>query len=116
MLKWTNMQKLLDDKFFVQLETINLEIGKKGLTAEQKLAYIQSLLPADFNEEKAMEVDPAFAVLWNFLTASIDYRLSALQQQQAEYNERKKAAAAAEDGPPFEEPELATLDDDFAEL
>jgi len=116
MLKWTNMQKLLDDKFFVQLETINLEVGKKGLSAEQKLTYIQSLLPADFNEEKAMEIDPAFAVLWNFLTTSIDYRSSALQQQLAEYNERKKAAAEVEDGPAFEEPEPATLDDDFEGL
>lgn len=119
MLKWSTMKALIaDDKqadiFFGKVESSVLNIGRKDLAAEQKLAHIQSLLPAEFNEEKAREIDPAFEVLWTFLSSAIDYRLAALTTAKAEYDERKKAAEEAEQT--FDEPDLTTIDDDFEGL
>jgi len=119
MLKWATLKALIADEkqadvFFGKVEATVLSIGKKELASEQKLAHIQSLLPAEFNEEKAREIDPAFEVLWTFLSTSIDYRLAALHSAKAEYDERKKAAEEAEQT--FEEPELTTIDDDFEGL
>jgi hypothetical protein len=102
------------DAFFSKIEAIDFEIGKKNLTNEQKLSFIQSLIPAEWNEEKAKEIDPAFEVLWNYLSSAIDYRTSALKQAQVEYEERKKKAEEEEQE--FSEPALATLDDDFEGL
>jgi len=116
MLKWGPLKNLIaDDKqadaFFNKLEAASMDIGKKELLSEQKLASIQALLPADFNEEKAKEIDPAFEVLWQFLNTAIDYRLGALQNAKAGYDERKKKAEEEEQA--FEEPDLSTIDDDF---
>jgi len=115
MLKWANIKSLIaDDKkadaFFAKLESASLDIGRKGLSIEQKLSFIQTLLPAEFNDEKAKEIDPAFEVLWTFLSTAVDYRTSALKQAQVEYDERKKKAE--EDEATFDEPDLTTIDDD----
>jgi hypothetical protein len=130
-LKWWRMKSLFEgsksDTFFTKLQDCNLEVpdfnnkltdytkvGRKNLTAEQKLSSIKTLMssiPADFNDEKAAEVDPTFEALWVFLSSAIDYRTSELNQKQYEYDQRKKTAEAEEQ--PFEEPELSTLDDDF---
>jgi len=72
------------------------------------------MVPADFNEEKAKEVDPSIEVLWNFLTTSLDYRTSALKMAQVDFEERKKKAEEEEQA--FDEPDLTTLDDDFEGL
>jgi hypothetical protein len=117
--KWWKVKSLLgDDKqadvFFSKLASANVDIGKKDLASEQKLSFIQSLLPPEFNEEKARDIDPAFEVLWNFLSSAVDYRSSALKQAQAEYGERKKKAEEEEQT--FEEPDLTTIDDDFEGL
>lgn len=120
MIKWWKVKGLIvDDKlepdaFFNKLEASNVDIGRKGLEAEQKLAFIKGLLPADYSEEKAREVDPAFEVLWTFVSTAVDYRESALKQAQVEYDERKKKAEEEETA--FEEPELVTVDDDFEGL
>jgi hypothetical protein len=123
MLKWWKMKSWFQDDtqadlFFSRLESTNLEIGKKNIANESKLAFINSLMPADLQtfiaEEKAKQIDPAFEVLFNFLSTAIDYRTAALQQMQVEYNERKKKAEEEEQ--PFEEPDLATVDDDFEGL
>jgi len=117
MLKWWKMKTFIADDaqadaFFSKIEGSNLEVGgRKGLAAEQKLNYIQSMCPPEFSEEKAREIDPAFEVLWTFLSTAIDYRTSALKQAQAEYEERKKKAEEEEQA--FDEPDLTTLDDDF---
>jgi hypothetical protein len=114
-LKWWKVKMLFEggaaDTFFSKLEACDLEVGKKNLTAEQKLNFIQGLVPAEFNEEKAREVGPAFEVLWTFLSTALDYRTGELKQKQAEFEQRKKDAEAAET--PFEEPDLTTVDDDF---
>merc|ERR1712216_763376 len=111
----TLKELLNNDSFFDKLSKVLLEVGsRKGLTNEQKLSFVQTLLPADFSEEKAKEVDPAFEVLWSSLSAAVDFRSSALKQAQTEYNDRKKAAEEAEQA--FEEPELTTVDDDFEAL
>jgi len=112
-LKWPTMKALVSsDGFFAKLEAANLEIGqRKELVDEQKLSNIHPLLPADFNEEKAKEIDPAFEVLWMFLKTAIDFRAGALKQAQVEYEGRKKSAEEAETA--FEEPDPQTLDDDF---
>lgn len=119
MLKWANMKTFFEsgpeaEQFFGKIDGVNLDVGRKGLTAEQKLAAIQALLPADFNEEKAKEIDPAVEVLWIFLSSALDYRSSTLKAAQADYDEKKKKAEEEEQ--PFEEPELTTLDDDFEGL
>jgi len=120
MLKWSEMKSLFEEskaeQFFGKIEATSLEIGRKDLTAEQKLPAIQALLPADFNEEKAKEIDPAIEVLWNFLSSALDYRTSALRQAQADFDGRKKAAEEEDPPAAFDEPELATLDDDFEGL
>jgi len=119
MLKWSKMKTFFDndkgaDQLFGRIEAISLEVGRKGLEAEQKLAAIQALVPADFNEEKAKEIDPAIEVFWTFLSTALEYRLSALKQAQVEFDERKKKAEEEEQT--FDEPELTTLDDDFEGL
>lgn len=119
MLKWDAIKKLVGtdkpvDAFFAKLEASSLEIGRQNLTTEQKLSFIQTLLPAEFNEEKAKEIDPAFEVLWTYLSTAVDYRTSALKQAQDEFNERKKKAEEEEQA--FEEPDLTTIDDDFEGL
>merc|ERR1711908_179001 len=132
MLKWLSHPRqgiknfLADDKqvdiFFSKLESSNIDFdvqkggGRKGLTNEQKLTNIQALLPPDFNEEKAKEIDPAFEVLWTFLKTAVDYRVQALTQAKADYDARKAAAEGADPPEPFEEPELTTIDDDFEGL
>jgi hypothetical protein len=122
-LKWWKMKSWFQDEtstdtFFDRLESCSMEIGKTNLANESKLAFINTLMPADLPtfiaEEKAKLVDPAFEVLFNFLSTAIDYRTSALQQMQADYNERKKKAEEEEQ--PFEEPDLTTVDDDFEGL
>jgi len=125
-LKWWRMKSLLDgdqqaDLFFKRIDEVNLEVGRKGLNNEQKLASIKAMLaapnvPAEFNEETAKAIDPAFEVLWTFLKSALDYRESVLRQAQAEYDERKKKAEEEDPPVPFEEPELVTLDDDFEGL
>jgi hypothetical protein len=117
-LKWLRMKSLFEgtksEVFFTKLQDCNLEVGRKNLTAEQKLSSIKSLMstiPADFTSEKAAEVDPTFEALWVFLSSAIDYRTSELNQKQEEYSQRKKAAEAEEQT--FEEPDLSTVDDDF---
>merc|ERR1719409_1215225 len=111
MLKWANMKSLLQgDTFYTKIEKCDLEIGRKGLTNEQKLVNIQSLVPPEFNEEKAKEIDPAFEVLWTFLTTALDYRTTNLKQAQADYDAKKKAAEEADPPEPFEEPDPQTID------
>lgn len=123
MLKWWKLKELMgDDKqadaFFEKLTNASLEIGRKNLTNEQKLNHIQSLLPPEFNgeagPEKAKEIDPAFEVLWTYLSTAVDYRTSALKQAQTEYDERKKKAEEEEQT--FEEEPLTSVDDDFEGL
>jgi hypothetical protein len=120
MIKWWKFKSLIlddtaePDAFFNKMEASNVDIGRKGLDAEQKLSFIKGLLPADFTEEKAKEVDTTFEVLWNFVSSAVDYRLSALKQAQVEFDERKKAAEEA--GEEFTEEPLDKLDDDFEGL
>lgn len=119
MLKWPKIKSLFaDDKeseqLFGRIEAISLDVGRKNLTSEQKLAAIQGMLPAEFNEEKAKEIDPSVEVLWSFLTAALDYRTSTLKQAQVDFEERKKKAE--EEEATFDEPDLTTLDDDFEGL
>merc|ERR1711988_1024228 len=119
MLKWPQLKEFVSedgkmtDDFFAKVDKTSLDIGRKGLAEEQKLKSIQSLMPPDFDAEKAKAIDPAFEVLWLFLSAAVDYRVSVLKQAQVEY-ERKKKAEEVEQA--FEEPELITLDDDFEGL
>jgi len=123
MLKWASIKKLFadgKDDFFVRIDAANLDVGRKNLTEEQKLAFIKTLMPADvpaFVEgETAKKIDPAFDVLFNFLNTAIEYRSAALKQMRADYNNRKKNAEEADPPEPFEEPELSTIDDDFEGL
>jgi len=116
MLKWDRMKSLISDDFFAKLEASSIGIGRKGLPSEQKLSHIQTLLPADFSEEKAREIDPSFEVLWTFLSTAVDYRSSALKQAKVEYDERKKEAESQDPPAAFDEPELTTIDDDFEAL
>lgn len=123
-LKWPQLKSMIvDDKkepdeFFNKLEASNLDIGRKNLETEQKLAFIQGLVTAspDFNEEKAKEIDPCCEVLWTFLNTALDYRSSALKQAQVEYDDRKKKAEEEDPPAAFDEPELTTVDDDFEGL
>jgi len=92
---------------------LSIDVGRKNLAAEQKLSFIRSMVPADFSEEKAREIDPSFEVLWTFLVSAIDYRTAALRQAKVEYEERKRVAESQDPPLPFEEPELTTIDDDF---
>jgi len=128
MLKWPKIKTLFtDDKeseqFFGRIEAISLDVGRKDLKSEQKLAAIQAMLPADFNEEKAKEIDPSVELLWSFLTTALDYRTSTLKQAQVDFEDRKKKVeeenAQVEEGGTkkvFDEPDLSTLDDDFEGL
>jgi hypothetical protein len=114
-MKWWRMQNMFEgakvDNFFTKAEACTLAVGKKNLTAEQKLTFIQSLMPADYTSEKAAAIDPYFDVLWIFLTAALEHRTAELKQAQGDFEARKKEAEAAEQT--FDEPELATIDDDF---
>jgi hypothetical protein len=117
-LKWLRIKSLFEgakaNDFFAKLGECSLEIGRKKLTAEQKFSSIKAMkesIPADFTNEKAIEVDPSFEVLWVLLVSAVDYRSAELGQKQLDYDARKKAAADEEQ--PFEEPELHTIDDDF---
>lgn len=118
-LKWNKFQALFEEmagsteRAFEAFEKVDLEVGRKGLTTEQKLTAVQALVPGDLNEEKAKEIDPAFEVLWTFLTTAVDYRASVLAQYKADYEARKKQAEEQDPPVAFEEPELSTLDDDY---
>lgn len=116
MLKWSKLKTLLEndkeaEQLFAKIQAVELDVGRKNLLAEQKLNAIQALIPAEFDEAKAKEIDPAMEVLWVFLSSAVDYRVSALKQAQVEFEERKKKAEEEEQT--FDEPDLTTLDDDF---
>merc|ERR1712070_967100 len=65
MLKWAQLKEFVSedskkaDDFFAKLESTSLDIGRKGLADEQKLKSIQSVMPPDFDAEKAKAIDPA---------------------------------------------------------
>jgi hypothetical protein len=118
-LKWLRIKSLFEgakaNDFFAKLGECSLEFGRKKLTAEQKFSSIKAMkdtIPAEFTNEKAIEVDPSFEVLWILLTSALEYRKAELDSKQAEYDARKKAAEEREEKLEEEE-RLHYYDDDY---
>jgi len=114
MLKWDTLKTLLNDELFTTVQEANICAERTKLQPEQKLASIKEMAtPAEYDEEKARALAPAFEVLYTLIQAACAYRAKDLAVRKAEYAKRKEAAAAAEEA--FTETALEDLDDDFAE-
>lgn len=120
--KWETLKHILADEFFGRIRATDMEKPRKGLRPEQRMKALNESLPkAEFTDEEAKKVCPAFRDLWSFTRSARDYRQADLEWRKAEFNKEK--AAKEEAGEAWEGKdvggtlvkELADLDDDFKE-
>jgi len=116
---WEKLMFLLSPELFEAIDKVDIAGVRKGITDEEKLAFIKPLAyPGEFSEENAGELSPAFKALFAYVRAAFEYRYADVKFRKAEMEAKEKAATEGgeEGAPPPPEIDPEEIDDDFADI